>query len=222
MKKFIQHVFLLLLLVAVCSRCKHEPIPDRDCGEAQTIDEMMEWVYFKTGTYWIYEEQNTGILDTMVVYYDYNGVHPEGFRDFVVKIKSYLDGFTYEYWFNDSYSGDCGLKPGCTCRAVDCEKYKPGNYAGGGHVFAFALRIGNQVGQLYDLTGGTSKIVDKYEMDTIQEMAFGRTYDFRQDFSPQHDFVSSTYRIAHHVGIVKKTIPDLNENWELVEYHIIQ
>jgi hypothetical protein len=117
------------------------------CGEATTIDEMMEWVYFKTGTYWVYREQNTGVLDTMTVYFDYNGVSATGNREFKIKILSSLDGYTYEYWFNDSWSGDCSLFPGCYCRTVDCEKYKIGDFAGGNHVFIFPLKKGSQVWQ---------------------------------------------------------------------------
>jgi hypothetical protein len=209
-------------ICVVCSRCKHKVDPERDCGEANTIDEMMEWMYFKTGTYWIYQEQNTGALDTMSVYFDYNGNSPGGFRDFVIKMRSSLDGYTYEYWFNDSYSGYCSLRLGCYCRAVDCDKYKPGDYAGGGHVFAFGLEIGSQVGQIYDLTGGASRIIDMYESDTIQGFTFGRTYEFHQDFSPQHDYLASNYRIVRNIGITKKTISELNENWELIEYQILQ
>ena len=224
MKKCILHILLLAAICAVCSRCKHKVYPDPDCGEANTIDEMMEWVYFKTGTYWIYQEQNSGALDTMTVYFDYSGHSSGGFRDFAIKMRSSLDGYTYEYWFNDSYSGDCGLFPGCFCRVVTCEKYKSGDYAGGDDVFIFPLRIGNQAGQFnaQAMIGGSSRIIEMYESDTIQGLAFGRTYEFHQDFSPQHEDLSSNYRIVRHIGITKKTISELNENWELIEYQILQ
>jgi len=104
LKNRLRHIALMLVILSFLT-CKHEPEIDPNssyCGEATTIDEMMEWVYFKTGTYWIYEEQNSGALDTMTVYYDYNGVSNTGNREFVVKMESSLDGYTYEYWFNNA------------------------------------------------------------------------------------------------------------------------
>lgn len=206
--------------------CKHKPEIDpkaTDCGEATTIDEMMEWVYFKTGTYWIYEEQNTGTLDTMTVYYDYNGVSSTGNREFVVKMRSSLDGYTYEYWFNDAWSGDCGLFPGCFCRVVDCEKYIPGDFVGGNHNFIFPLRIGNKAGQLGpNLTPGATEIIEFNDTIALDDSLYKDVFTFRMDFSIQHDRELAYYRLCHNIGIIQKNIPELNENWLLIEYLIPQ
>lgn len=224
MIKFLLHLLFLSLLCFGLSRCKHEPVIDPNgpqCGEATTIEEMMEWVYFKTGTYWIYEEQNTGVLDTMTVYYDYNGVSASGYREFVVKMESSLDGYTYEYWFNDSWSGDCGLFPGCFCRAVDCEKYIPGDFVGGNHNFIFPLLIGNKAGQLGpNLTPGATEIIEQYDTLTLNEFVFNNLYTFKMDFSIQHDRKLAYYKMAQNIGVVQKEIPEFNENWYLFEYHI--
>ena len=226
MRPFLLHILLLLALCFALSNCKHEPVIDPNgpqCGEATTIDEMMEWVYFKTGTYWIYEEQNTGALDTMTVYYDYNGVSPTGNRDFVVKMRSSLDGYTYEYWFNDAWSGDCGTREGCFCRVVDCDKYKPGDYAGGNHVFIFPLFIGNKTGQSGgDLDFGSSKIVAQYHSDSIQQNEFDNVFEIHQEYSPQHNYQESKYKIVNKIGIVQKIIPEYSQNWEIVDYTINQ
>ncbi len=206
--------------------CKHKPEIDpesTDCGEATTIDEMMEWVYFKTGTYWIYEEQNTGALDTMTVYYDYNGVSSTGNREFVVKMESSLDGYTYEYWFNDSWSGDCGLFPGCFCRTVDCEKYVIGDFVDGNHNFIFPLRIGNKAGQLGpNLTPGATEIIEFNDTIALDDSLYKDVFTFRMDFSIQHDRKLAYYRLCHNIGIIQKNIPELNENWLLIEYLIPQ
>jgi hypothetical protein len=226
MKKFIYHILVLTAICVVCSRCKHVPEIDPNsayCGEATTIDEMMEWVYFKEGTYWIYQEQNTGVLDTVLVYYDYNGTHPEGFRDFVVKMRSSYDGYTYEYWFNDGWSGECTLKPGCFCRGIECDKYIPGDYAGGNRVFAFPLRIGNQVGQDAGTSNyGVSRITARYDTIQIEENFFLNVYEHIQDYSPQHDYDSSIYRICKKIGIIEKLIESQSEHWRLIEYRIEQ
>ncbi len=226
MKKTYFHILFLFCLCIILSTCKHEPEIDPNssyCGEATTIDEMMEWVYFKTGTYWIYEEQNSGALDTMTVYFDYSGVSNTGNREFVVKMESSLDGYTYEYWFNDAWSGECGLFPSCYCRVVDCEKYIPGDFVGGNHNFIFPLRIGNKAGQLGpNLTPGATEIIQQDDTLTLSNLEFNNPYTFRMDFSIQHDRKLAYYRIVQNVGIVQKEIPEFNENWQLIEYLIIQ
>jgi hypothetical protein len=224
MKKFIYHILVLTAICAVCSRCKHEPQIDPNsayCGEATTIDEMMEWVYFKEGSYWVYQEQNTGALDTMTVYYDYNGVSSTGNRSFTVKMRSSLDGYTYEYWFNEAWSGDCSLFPGCFCRVVDIDKYIPGDFAGGNHTFVFPLRIGNRAGQLGpNLETGASEIIQYNDTMSINSSLYFDTFTFRIDFSVQHEHHLAIYKIAQNIGIIQKEIPDYNENWLLLNYQI--
>ena len=227
MKRFYFYIILASVLCLTLTTCKHKPEIDpeaTDCGEATTIDEMMEWVYFKTGTYWIYEEQNTGTLDTMTVYYDYNGVSSTGNREFVVKMESSLDGYTYEYWFNDAWSNKCDTYfTDCFCRVVDCDKFIPGDYAGGNHVFIFPLKVGNQTGQSgYNLEFGPSKIIAHFESDTMHTMVFSNVYEIHQAFSPQHNYEESTYKMSYAIGIIQKIIPQFSENWELIEYQIIQ
>lgn len=215
--------FFLFLALATLVACKHEPEPEPfDCGEATSIDEMMEWIFFKTGTYWIYKEVNTGALDTCTVYYDYSGISSAGNREFLYKIKSAFDGYTYEYWFNDGWSGYGSIAPSCFIRAIDCDKFIPGDYAGGNHVFAFPLSIGNQCSQDGDGRFGSSKLVSYLEADTIGELVFQNVYVFNQDCSPQHTYKSSTYKLGKHIGILEKVIPDYNEKWELIAYQIIQ
>jgi hypothetical protein len=225
MKNFIVHILLLVALCVVCSRCKHELPVDLgkvECGEAGEIDEMMEWVYFKTGTYWIYKEQNTGALDTMTVFYDYNGVSEVGNRQFLYKIISSRDGFTYSYWFNDGWSGDCPYLPNCYCRAVDCERFRSGFDSDNDHVFIFPLKLGNKVGQYVSMTSGASEITEYHEIDTINELVFTDIYVFHQDLSPQHQNAPSIYSLSKNVGIIKKEVPNVSEIWELIEYEIIQ
>jgi hypothetical protein len=225
MKNFIVHILLLVALCVVCSRCKHEPQldPNREqCGEATTIDEMMEWVYFKEGTYWVYEEQNTGLLDTLIVYFDYKGTSAAGNREFLYRMRSSLDGYTYEYWFNDGWSGECGLFPGCFCRAIECDKYIPGD-VDGNPVFIFPLRVGNQLIQSGGgIVFGASRI--NARIDSLQWLnyTFLNTYEFVQDYSPQHEYDTAVYRICKNIGIIEKEIDAQNEHWRLIDYRIEQ
>ncbi len=226
MKKFALHLFLTTAICLVLSNCRHEletPPTPSDCGEAQTIDEMMQWMYFKEGTYWIYEEQNSGMLDTVTVVDDYNGVSADGDRDWVCLMQSSNDGYFYKYWFNDSWSGDCGLFPGCYCRLIDCDKYIPGDYVGGNHNFIFPLQVGNRAGQLGpNLTPGATVIIESSDSISLPNSNFTNVYTFRMDFSIQHDRKLAYYKICRNFGIIVKEIPDFNQFWQLTECLIIQ
>jgi hypothetical protein len=139
-----------------------------------------------------------------------------------MKMESSLDGYTYEYWFNDAWSGECSLFPGCTCRAVDCDKYVPGDYAGGNHCLIFPLKVGSQVSQHGgDLNFGLSKIIAFHSTISLGEQYFENTYQFHQDFSVQHNFMESDYWLCKNVGFVRKTISAINEDWHLIDYHTI-
>lgn len=69
MMKFLLHLLFLSLLCVGLSRCKHEP-PEQPCQYDSSLEEMKKWYFFKTGSYWIYEEVNSGARDTVTVYFD--------------------------------------------------------------------------------------------------------------------------------------------------------
>jgi hypothetical protein len=193
-----------------------------DCGEATTIDEMMEWVYFKIGTYWIYQEQNTGATDTCTVYFSYSGTSQAGNREFLYKIHSSFDGYTYEYWFNDGWSSHNIRREGCPIRVVDCDKYIPGDYLGGTHVFPFPLFVGNTCGQDNGVVYGLAEIVNIRSQDTLYNSVFTNTVEVHQECSPQHAFHPSSYKIVKNIGIIQKKVPHLDQDWILMSKHIIQ
>ena len=222
--RFLLSIFTTVLVCLTLTMCKHDLPPEPvDCGEAKTIDEMMEWVYFKTGTYWIYEEQNSGVLDTMTVYYDYSGVSATGNREFVMKMRSSFDGYTYEYWFNDAWSTESSLRSGCVIRAIDCERYIPGDYAGGNHVFPFPLFIGNRLNQDgFNLEFGYSTIQESINIWSNGITSFENAKKIHQEYSPQHNYEKSDYTIVKNIGIVEKRIDVTMQNWVLTDYLIIQ
>jgi hypothetical protein len=223
MPRKILFMWLLLLAGLMLVTCRRDVEFDRDCSEGATIDEIMEWVYFKTGSYWIYQEQNSGQLDTFFVYSDYSAISPSGYQEFYVKMESSLDGYTYKYSFTEAESGECSTAPGCVCRVVWCDKYIPGDYAGGNRVFMFPMRIGQRTVQSgYSLDFGTTKVVDYMETDSIQGFVFDGVFDVHQDYSPQHDYHEALYRIVRGVGVIQKILPVESENWEVVEFHVTQ
>ncbi len=224
MKKLIPIISLLFVCIAFVT-CRHEPDQDSaGCGEATSIDEMKEWIFFKTGTYWIYQEETTGELDTMTVVTSAEGIH-EGtnYRWFSYDVISSRDGWKYYWWFSESYSNDCPSTEHCYCNKVLCSKSRPGDFFGEDIMFTFPLFEGNWMGLWGGGDGGVSTLLDLN--DTLQILVSPLSVKnaiFHIDHSVCDDWAPSDYSIAKNYGIVKKSIPSLAENWSLKAAYIIQ
>ena len=208
------------------SRCKHEPPFDpATCGDAQTIEEMKHWVLFKPGTYWIYEEENTGYIDTVTVTEYFDGLSSGGFAAFGCVMHSTFDGYNYDYWFNDSYSGDCGSNESCICRKVLCSKSVPGDFVGEEFSFVFPLKVSNYQGLWWGMGGGDygfTTITNFPFTCAIEQLEFSICTEFTIDNSVQNDWKKVIYTLAHNVGIVSKQNIEENQKWNIKEYQIIQ
>ncbi len=223
MKKFVFHLLFLTVLCIALSTCKHEPVFDpATCGDAQTIDEMKQWVLFKPGTYWIYEEETSGDRDTVIVTEYFDGVSSGGFAAFGCVMHSSYDGYNYDYWFNDSYSGDC-LSENCSCRRVFCSKSMPGDFFGEGGVFVFPLYRGNYLGVGFGGGDGGIMKIENYPLDMeISDTVYSNCVKYLIENSVQHNWTNAFYSINKNIGVVKKEAYENGEVWNLFEYHIIQ
>ncbi len=224
MKKLIPIISLLFIGVALITCC-HEPDPDSGaCGEATSIDEMKEWIFFKTGTYWIYQEETTGELDTMSVVSHGEGIH-EGtnYRWFSYDVISSRDGWKYWWWFSESYSSNCPNRKYCYCNKVYCSKSMPGDFFGEDKMFVFPLHEGNWIGIEGGNSGGLTQVtgVDSI-IEILQPPSSISIVDFHIDHSVCDNWHPADYSISKNYGIVKKRTPDIAENWRLKAAYIIQ
>jgi hypothetical protein len=212
---------LFLLLLLVC--CKHEP-PPKVCQYDSSVEEMKKWYYFKTGTWWVYQEQNTGVLDTITVYYDWDGLSQSGYDGFEWYGNSSLDGFNYYYTFNSSYSIHCLSENECKCHKVDRAKGQSGNFVGAGQIFLYPLIEGNYSYLISSdgLEGGKTLMSNFADTLSLFENNYTHVAHWIVDLDGSMGDISSEYDIAENFGIIKAKYPELNEIWELKESFIIQ
>ncbi len=216
MSKLLKYV-ILILGVILLSTCTHEKDIPVDCGDAQTIVEMKEWVFFKTGTYWIYEEQNTGALDTVTVIAHSEGTSAGGFETFGTLMHSSFDDYNYDYWFNDSYSGKCPDNT-CICRRVFCSKYKTGNYFGEGGTFFFPIIVGNYIGVGFGGGEGGISEIDAHIFDyMLNNELYLEVLRFYIENCVMENWNDAQYVLARDVGIVEKKSLESNTHWVLIE-----
>jgi hypothetical protein len=232
MKKFILHGFLLLLLVAVCSRCKHlPPTPPCECGEVNTIDELRQWAYFKTGTYWIYEEQTTLERDTFTVLNSHDFVTPDGYPQFDYETYRSLDDYRYTFWFNESGTALNCNNNCCDCRRIWCSKQTAGDADGADPLFTFPTYVGSYS---YILGGGGEggkvDVVDNFSElrigsnifnNVVVELNTNSVLDQNPSFF-SYEYYQVKYYFAKGFGIIRKEIAETSEVWNLIDYEIIQ
>jgi len=182
------------------------------------VDEMKNWYYFKTGSWWVYQEQTTGDLDTVTVYYDWAGFNTSGTQGFEWYCNSSFDGFNYKYRFNDSYSIHCLTAAECTCHKVSRSKTQPGNFVGEGWIFLFPLIEGN-----YTASGtGWCTLISLYPEYTVGSLTYFNVaeWDIPDDDSEQN--VHMKYWIGENAGIVRYQNINLKTDWVCISSIIVQ
>jgi hypothetical protein len=211
-------ISLLCFFVLLClACCKHEP-PPPVCQYDSSVEEMKKWYYFKAGTWWVYQEQNTGVLDTITVYYDWEGLSQSGYDGFEWYGNSSLDGFNYYYTFNSSFSIYCLSQQECTCHKVDRAKGQAGNFVGSGKILLYPLILGNYTND----HGGTCSIVSIFDSLVFQNNVFYEVAKFKIEVDASENYSSTEYLIAKNQGIVEMTNNQSNQNWKLIQSVIIQ
>lgn len=227
MKYFLVLVLVYVSILFVFSSCEKEReetghVNYVECVDpAQSIHDMQDWYYFKTGTYWVYQEKYSGRIDTITVYEDFAGVNYSYW--FYFRCVSSLDGFRNTYWVDSTYSRSCLNAPDCICHRVYRSKWRPedANYIGESVPFAYGHYYGNFVAQP-NVIEGLSYLTTFYNKLNFENQNFKEvvTWDVHGDSSENDTHVE--YLVARNVGIIEKINYDLNEDWRLIDYFVIQ
>jgi hypothetical protein len=214
-------LFVLSLALALSLvKCKHEPPPEvpKVCQYDSSVEEMKKWYYFKTGTWWVYQEQTTGDLDTITVYYDWEGTNGDGTVGFETWGNSSYDGFNYKYNFNSSFSIHCLAAEECTCHKVKRAKTMPGNFVGEAQIFLYPLIEGNYTAS----NGGWCKLDTLHTTYELYSTIYLNVAEWNIPVDASENYVQTRYWIAENIGIVRRKNSFLNSDWILIEYNIIQ
>jgi hypothetical protein len=230
MKKFILHIVLMLIICVVCSRCKHfgdDDNPAEECYYDGSVEGLKEWYYYKVGTYWIYEDVNSGMRDTLTV--TFNEESPEGANFASCKFKSfstYYNGYI-NVFFNDSYTIHCLNHRLCECRKIQWGFNSTATGVTGGGWYFLYPHIPNNYNNIAGT--GTSTLQSNHQQMTVQDSLFIQVvvYDVTNSFieGPQTGWQPGTqvyFSIAKNHFIIRKQVPEYDQDWQLIEHVIIQ
>jgi len=213
-------ICLLTLLAGSIISCKKAKDEILNPDEKEVPQAVKDFMYFKLGTYWIYQDSITGDLDSTYVFSTKNGKDTSSFFTMVgylTIISHYSVMETKSMHFNKMYKYSCyASKP--TIDNYILTNRTANNNGLENIVFAYPLDLGKQ----FILNENTITIDHFYESLTVASNTFQDVYCISQTKDQTEDDSETKFYIAKNFGIIKKEISGRNENWKLIRSHIVQ
>ena len=184
------------------------------CTDNACIDEMMAYTYFLPGTWWVYEEQNSGDRDSVYVYEASSSIGSDGSHHFLMRTHSTYDEYNYYYQFTESLTMNPDY-PSCASHHVYRTKTKPGDFVGYDLAFFFPMFLNDS---RYVWGGGLSSI------DTLWVNEYGTAEEvyFDIDNCNSEGYEYAGFHLSKNLGIERKSLYDRDEYWLLIEHNIVQ
>ena len=227
---------LLILLFTQC-KDKEEPIPQYcidfpltciDCAETPELCVDMEKIkdhyYFKTGSWWVYQEVNSHQLDTQWVSEDWVND-----CNFDLTIKSSLDDYRRHRWTHlRALSKNCGMSPRGNIASIERSKGKGGDFIGTSYMGIFYPIVGDSTlnfgGGGYPSESYFSRLRVKnvYTNYNILNAQYTNVIEISDDYNMVEHSQPTTHFYAEHVGLIRKELIDSNQVWLLIDYNVEQ
>lgn len=217
MKKRHLILFLIALLTIQCRKDRKKPFCEefpQDCVDIMTVKDHF---YFDVGTYWIYEEETSGQLDSQWVSKSITNKN-ESWFDY--EIESSIILHHYHIWLLLLSELDItGLVPKDETSAyVERSKTMAGDFVGTSYISIFYPQIGDSI---YNF-GGELKIIDKKFKFELKDIEYENVLVIKESKNKVENKQSTKHYYAEHVGLIRKELIDSNEVWNLIRYNIVQ
>ncbi len=214
----------LLVLLALGLGCKKDQVPCTTCptgsSNCEDIQNVKHFFYFKVGSWWVYEEENSGARDS--VYVTIASENPNNY-DFNVEVYSTYQDYYYRFW-PEYYPVNGCPQNGKICKRcliVKRSKYKPGDFVAEGRCFLFIPLEGDSQGVYYNGFPENRIYIEEVN-DSLQliNLTFGRSISVYENFTLMEGKQQTRHTFSEDVGLVRKELLDSNRVWNLVDYHI--
>ncbi|MFN6086594.1 MAG: hypothetical protein ACK476_16895 [Fluviicola sp.] len=221
--KIIVSFFLLLLFLQSCKDKDTQTACEKAPETCQYLSEAKEYFAFKEGSWWVYEEETTHERDSVYVTSFINNASSHYFN---TEILSTRDSFYTRYFPADFYEGNGCSYPGPVnkrCLYIRKIKSKFQNHLGESNIMFFKHDLGSS-----DYTGSGVNYCDNNKITisnilnnfSINSLNFNKTIEISEDCSHFEGDQPVKFTFSKGVGLIKKTLIDSNETWNLVSYHI--
>ena len=223
--KNLMYVLFICICLTGCKKCKKDPKPETEYHFAEQPD-LYAYGYFKPGTYWVYQDSISGILDSVYVTYANKGTYTNGdaevangyyrgtFSWFKCDMLSSYDHYKYENWMDQSWEVNNNIP------RVFRERYI---MAGSGNNYGQTYITANiEVGKQLYIYLDSVIYQNYYNIFLVKSQSFSATQKWSNFGSDCDDNQNTNYYIAKNIGIVRREQLDSNRTWNLIRYNIIQ
>ena len=229
MKKLTLHKTVLLLFgsvifFAVLTQCRKDPhIPFCELHPDQCVEmkHIKDHYYFKTGSWWVYEEQNTGAIDSQWVSSSWLKSNN---KEFDIVINSSLDDYDYHRWTHLlTQAKNEDIIPKRKLAYIERSKTKAGDFIGTSFIGIFYPVVGDSVfnGNVY-FENNQLIIKEIYKNFIQNEINYNNVICYYEYSNETRNYQPVKTYYAEGVGLIKKELIDSNQVWVLKKYHVEQ
>ncbi|NVK64547.1 MAG: hypothetical protein HWE22_08160 [Flavobacteriales bacterium] len=211
-----------VLFISSCTKdktpCTTCPTVGTDCEDIQNVKNFFA---FKEGSWWVYEEETSGVRDSVYVTEYQND--PSNYN-FDVRVYSSYQDYYYHYWPEFSSGAQSCNESGLLCErclSVKRSKYKPGDFVAEGKCFFFIPKVG-QFDYVYNTELPNNRVTISSISDsfTYSNYTYQRTVEVNEDNTYMEGIQPTNHYFSENVGLIRKELLDSNQVWNLVNYHI--
>lgn len=224
-------LFLSFVLTILCiPSCKDQPtgtIAQDYCVEnpesCEVVMEGKNYFAFPVGSWWVYEEENSGMRDSIYVT-EYS--NSETTYAFDVRMVSARDDYEYHYFPQYINIAQCSqTTPSVNkCLYVKKSKGKPMDFLGESVCFFINHKVNDWI---YSTSFNPNMDPSNKLTCTLLEdvflqngFQFDRTVSFHENYTHIEGMQETTHYYSKGVGLIRKELVDSNQVWNLVDYHI--
>ena len=213
----------MVLLFCACK--KKDPIStfcDENPDDCVDVREVKDYFYFEVGSYWVYEEENTGMRDS--VYVTETNSDPETVI-FSTRLFSTYDEYFYRYYTTGAgYDVDNIAKKSDISTRVHRSKGKPGEYIATDPCFLFYPTVGSWT---YNYGGSkttedTLIVANLFKEYNLKTFVFSDVVCMRKRYTAIENLQPTLHYYSPNIGLIRKELIDSNQIWNLVDYKIVK
>lgn len=216
--------YVLIIVFPFISSCRPDPpvVPNQCSGCIQYhVSDVKNWLYFQSGTYWIYEEATSGAIDS--VYVTSNTYDDGNSQSAFFRCETFSSYYNYYFNYLSDNSNLCdntfwGEK---RCIIVRRSKYYPGDFVGETITFFYRPRTGDY-GYTWNNTGSITSVENCLDSLVIDSSIYYQVSVMKETINITEERQSTKFYYSEHIGIIKKELLDSNQVWNLIRYNIVQ
>ena len=216
-------IFTVIMFLSQCEKDPYIPFCELHPDQCEDMERIKDHYYFKTGSWWVYQEVNSHQLDSQWV--SKGWVNDCKFR---LTIKTTLDDYDRERWTHLlTPSENCGLVEKRRLAYIERSKTKAGGFIGTSYIGIFYPVVGDSLGNYgggYPSYTADSwlRIRNVYESYSVLNTTYSNVIEISDDYNAVEHSQPTTHWYAEGVGLIKKELIDSNQTWLLIKYNVEQ